>query len=275
MADNNSNNNNNKSGTVPWQKDPLHAKLEKDIVEGTIPKELSAEEAWKTCKDDFKSMGKLLFKTRFTRMQNAVAKRGGKSEAQVKYNKMVDKWTEDNPIQKKLQDEVIYGIIPNDMPINEAYKCYQMMSKEKFASCLKSMWEIVARGLERASEDADDYFHDRALHPHPETNLRGEPQWIDSDAQTLLGLDMDKDLHIMLSPQELWLTHEQYQEFLLEMFRGHIYQEVQTRKWKKQWVDGKKEYPLVEPPYWSPQLACHTVNNYPNSFKHLTQALCT
>ena len=77
---------------------------------------------------------------------------------------------------------------------------------------------------------------------------RGEPEWVDHEARELLAIDMDNNLHKRMAPRELYMRRLQYQEFSLETFRGHIYQEEHTRKWKAQWVDGRKEYALVNPP---------------------------
>lgn len=124
------------------------------------------------------------------------------------------------------------------------------MPLELFKSRLTGMRKIVSEGKERALQDLRDFEHDRLIHPFPLVNARGEPQWEGSEAQLLLEFGIDEGLHEEMSPMDLYYSRLQYQDFALETFRGHIHQEVQTRKWRAQWVDGKKEYALVdEPPY--------------------------
>jgi hypothetical protein len=64
-------------------------------------------------------------------------------------------------------------------------------------------------------------------------NQLGAPRWEGSSAQTLLHADIDDDKHTRMKPQILHGTREEYEAFELTVFRKHICQEVQTRKF---WV---------------------------------------
>lgn len=60
----------------------------------------------------------------------------------------------------------------------------------------------------------------------------------------------------------IYFLQEEYQDFDLDVFRGHIYQMLHTHKWKAQWVDGKKEYAIVPEPTYG--------NNYNNDKDRIT-----
>ena len=45
----------------------------------------------------------------------------------------------------------------------------------------------------------------------------------------LVKLDINEGLHEHLTPSELYQSREEYQEFPLQVFRNHIYQEVDSR----------------------------------------------
>lgn len=99
--------------------------------------------------------------------------------------------------------------------------------------------------LLRAKEDELDLEHDCVVHPWNLVNCRGEPEWAGSEAEMLLEIDVQNGLSQKKAPEKLHKMHMQCQEFPLEVFCGHIFQEEQMQKWKKQWVDGKKECAIV------------------------------
>jgi hypothetical protein len=57
---------------------------------------------------------------------------------------------------------------------------------KRFKSRLTSLIEQCQARDDRAAFDAAAFDHDRAIHPFPELNFRGEPQWPDSDAEMWL-----------------------------------------------------------------------------------------
>ena len=115
-----------------------------------------------------------------------------------------------------------------------------------FHDRLNGMRKIVLEALKCAAEDAAALQHDRTIHPTSRLNERGEQEWCGSEAATLLAIDMEQGKHLRMKPEVLYYLRLQYQEFPLNVFRGHIYQETHTLKWREQWVDGKKEYTIVE-----------------------------
>ena len=99
-----------------------------------------------------------------------------------------------------------------------------------FRSRLKAVKEDLCMKKSRAIADQEAYDNFRRNHPRPTHNARGEPIWDGSQAQALLKEDMADGLHVGKEPKQVWLSRPEFQEFLLDVFRDHIYQE--QRLWK-------------------------------------------
>ena len=219
-------------------------------MEGRIAQEMKPTEAAK-CRPEYEAMDKKVFASRLKGMRKVVAKpqKVQKEEA----------WSSNNPARIQMKWDVADGVITSDMDIATAKSkraLYQNISDDLFKSRLNGMKEIVKKGLERAAEDKEALMEDRMLHPRPKTNHRGEPEWNESRAKELLLEDMDERVHLKLTPEELWESRPEYKLFYLETFRGHIHQEIHTRKWRDQWVHNKKDYTIVPEPHynWREQL---------------------
>lgn len=83
---------------------------------------------------------------------------------------------------------------------------------------------------DRAAAESAALAHDRRIHPKPTHNHRGEPRWEGSEAEQLLQFDVDEGKHESMKPQELYHSRKEYQNYTLDVFRGHIYQEEKRRK---------------------------------------------
>ena len=229
---------------LKWKNDPRCEMLKRDNIDGKIPADWKPSQAW-NFRDEYRSMDKKIFTSRLKAMRQMI-KDGGALEEKEK-----DPWNKANPVWQLLRKDIVDEEIPFEMDAETAYNLreeYKIMSLHRFKSRLTSMIAMVEAGQARAADDAMDLIHDRLIYPRPAYNDRGEPEWVDHEARELLGIDMDNNLHKRMAPRELYMRRRQYQEFSLETFRGHIYQEEHTRKWKAQWVDGRKEYALVNPP---------------------------
>ena len=84
------------------------------------------------------------------------------------------------------------------------------------------------------SDDEEALIHDRKLYPQTTHNSLNLPNWNGSEAQRLLKVDMDNKVNVSLKPKELYESRLEYQVFTLKVFRGHIYQEIKTRKFLAQ-----------------------------------------
>ena len=91
----------------------------------------------------------------------------------------------------------------------------------------------------RRNFDSQAYAHDRQLFPHPTQSKNGTPRWKGSEAEQLLKLDITANLYAQHTPQEMYQSRRQYQQFTLKVFRGHIHQEIKRRKFIKMFY-GKK-----------------------------------
>ena len=90
----------------------------------------------------------------------------------------------------------------------------------------------------RRNFDSQAYAHDRQLFPHPTHRENGTPRWEGSETERLLKLDITADLDAQHTPQEIYQSRRQYQQFTLKVFCGHIHQENKHRKFIKMF-DGK------------------------------------
>jgi len=105
-----------------------------------------------------------------------------------------------------------------------------------FPSYIKGLLKKVELEQPRADVASAALANDRRLHP-PSNDPRGYPVFQGSEAERLLKEDMDEGLHEELAPKALYNRREEYKEWPLDVFRGHIQQELRTRieggYWKK------------------------------------------
>ena len=76
---------------------------------------------------------------------------------------------------------------------------------------------------------------DLMLTPPATHSSRGYPRWSGSDAQLALRNDVNAGIHLNSRPQAMHSTRDVYSDFPLDVFRGHIYQEVRCRKETSYW----------------------------------------
>ena len=231
--------------TVPWLKDPRRLTLKKDIEDGIIPQEMRPGEA-QQLRQEYQSIEKKLFEGRLKGMRSIVAKEKDGS----KKKKKEPEWNEKHPIRQRLQQDIVENKLTSTTDMETAHNYreqYKSMEMSVFKRRFKSLLTIVSLKRHRAAEDAADLANDRQIHPRPILNQRGEPQWIASESKALLEDDVANGNAKSMSPKELYLSRPEYQmEYGLEVFRKHIYQELKTVKFRRQWGDGKRnEYCLV------------------------------
>lgn len=226
-----------------WRKDPLREILRQEIIDGKITPDMKPMDV-SLLRPEYASMHKdKKLASRLKGARESIAKAANKPKKEPPWNKK-------NPLWQMMRYDILDGSLYDDIPTDDVIEFnpeYKAMRRDLLKSRLKSMQSQINVAMDRAAEDALHFFHDRQLHPRPTHNFRGEPEWVDHDAKELLGIDMDNDEHKTKTPAELWGSRLQYQDFLLSTFRQHIYQEEHSRKWAKQWVEGKKEYAIVAP----------------------------
>ena len=68
-----------------------------------------------------------------------------------------------------------------------------------------------------------------------------EGEWHGSAAERLLKIDIKNLLHKSMKPKQLYHTRDEYKQFDLETFRGHLYQEYRSNKESNYWIVKKKK----------------------------------
>ena len=149
-------------------------------------------------------------------------------------------WDEHHPARKLLYEEITNGNIkPSDDPqdvwrkyqATTAFNTWGMEYGDPFTRRLRTLREQIEGNETRAEADEEHFKVFRKLHPRPTHNHRAEPLWDGSLAQELLSLDMDRGKHKEMKPRFLRLSRPEYQAWGLDIFRGHIHQESDTRKY--------------------------------------------
>jgi hypothetical protein len=131
------------------------------------------------------------------------------------------------PIDTKIVDsEKLYNEFYADHPLFEKFP----YKKSLYDSRIKSLQEEVRRLKERVTYEAQAFAHDRAKHPRPTHNTKGELLWNGSEADRWLKIDMSNGLHLQMAPRELRETRQCYQLISKERFRKRIDQLKQKAK---------------------------------------------
>lgn len=143
------------------------------------------------------------------------------------------KWKK-SEAKNMLRVDLINGNVPADMAPMDVYKMrpeYAEFKYENFRTNLNNLRTAVAENITQMQRDSLYFGHDKAIMRHEMRNA-DEPRsrvWIETQASVLLKLDINEGLHEHLTPSELYQSREEYQEFPLQVFRNHIYQEVDSR----------------------------------------------
>jgi hypothetical protein len=154
-----------------------------------------------------------------------------------------------NSIGKKLLEEDLRsGEIPLDGDSMKPWEVF--LQRPEFAECceykdfprrLRDLRKQIARKNDRASIAAAALSHDRRIYPKEIANKTCTVRWEGSEAERLLRLDMDAGKHELMAPRLLYEERSEYKEFPLQTFRGHIYQELRTRKFQRQYRVRRKK----------------------------------
>ena len=152
-----------------------------------------------------------------------------KSEAKVILydhlaNKIISCEPEETPSPKTIYEQYF-----KDLPE------FQIWGYKNFSSRLRSLQKTVKSKQKMHERDEAAFKADRLTYPEPQFDRRMHngcliPFWNTSKAKETLMKDMDNDYHLSMAPKELWESEDSYQQFPLDIFRDHIYQERHRRK---------------------------------------------
>jgi hypothetical protein len=148
-------------------------------------------------------------------------------------------WTY-HPVRQLLVEKLISGEIPIDGkklgPVHVWNKYCDMdifegmVYNKLFVRRLYDLRRQLKRERKRADADQRAFDVHRKNHPRPALNSRGQPQWHGSEAERLLKEDLDNGVFDDQTPHWLHQLRPEYQEFELDVFRGHIHQTIKTTK---------------------------------------------
>ena len=108
---------------------------------------------------------------------------------------------------------------------------YAKTSWKQFPQRLRAAKKYVTAEEDRASADKALFLQHKQL---PKSPAIGK-EWNKSQAQKFLREDIDSKKNDQMTPKELYNTRKEYQDFSLEVFRKHIYSEVERRKFLGQY----------------------------------------
>jgi len=161
----------------------------------------------------------------------------GKSKSVIDLTESKYEWR-NSKAKEKLTELFLNGTIPMEDDGTTDLKQIFYMDEEitksgwdRFKDRFRSLREQLHRESDRAEDDFLAFQNFAANHKASTFTERGYAEWEGSEAQKQLQDDMDADKHKTTRPKDLHESHESYEDFPLEVFRGHISQEERTRKY--------------------------------------------
>lgn len=108
-------------------------------------------------------------------------------------------------------------------------------AKRLFKGRLAAARKIIAEKDARAASELALLQQDRAIHPAPSTNHRGEPRWDQSAAQALLKQDVAAKKYETMSHVAFYQSRPEYQAYPKSVIMGHVAQEVRLKLFENQY----------------------------------------
>lgn len=248
----------------PWFK--ARALLEEDYENSLITNETDPSELHKSGRDEYKAVRRDLFIKNFKKLKD----RGFKTR--VTQKKEVNPWYIAKPL---LYEMYIKGDVTDSMEaeaVQEMKAEFKAVKLDRFKDNFNRMKKNVKKDKDRADEDLAGYLHDMTIHTLAK-DLADE--WHGSEAEELLRQAVKAGLKNDLKPRDLYSKRKEYQEFGLETFRKHIYQEERGTKESNYWLVKKtkkekkkqaklqgKKYEDDDNDFFDPVLDFNTLENW-------------
>ena len=118
---------------------------------------------------------------------------------------------------------------------------FQKYDMGNFKTNLKNLINSIAENKEAVKCDEGWLLHDQSIIQRREGTPRVYPRWDLHQAKSLLRKDIQQKLHEKIKPELLRMTRPEYQEFPLNIFRKHIYQEDVAQRGRSYWMHRKKK----------------------------------
>jgi len=145
-------------------------------------------------------------------------------------------------------EDLVSGTVPldeKDMSAAEVFDFYQgeeafhgITFEPHFAGRLQRLRDKVKMKNDHSERDALALAQDRAIYPR-RTHSIDHPHWAVSKARELLEKDIQNNVHTTfknkkgkVSREKFWKSRAAHQEFDLDEFRGHVYQQIKTVKFQ-------------------------------------------
>lgn len=141
---------------------------------------------------------------------------------------------EKSEAKRLLAIDIINGSITPDMPWQDTYLFRPEYAETEFGKWygrLRRLQKHISDAKVRAAEDEDGFKNDRLKFPVQEHDHRGFLRWEGSAAQSWMKIDIAAGRHKLVKPKELYNERQAYQQFPLDVFREHIYQEERFQKY--------------------------------------------
>jgi c-di-AMP phosphodiesterase-like protein len=146
---------------------------------------------------------------------------------------------------KKLLYEDINNGLCNGKKPSEVYKTrseYQRYEKCNFETNFRNLKKAIENEKARVASDAAAFTHDKALFAVLKVNSKPYPIWQGSSAARLLKKHVADKLHEVMKPKLMWTTFAEYQEYPLDVFRKHVYdQSIRKDKERSYWLNKAKK----------------------------------
>ena len=110
----------------------------------------------------------------------------------------------------------------------------------QFKEHLKDHQVQVKKRQEAVQWEMAALAHDKALFPTRTHNDRGEKKFYLTEAYPLLAQDILEKKHEIMTPSELKASRDEYREFSLPIFDGHIWQAIRRQRMVN-WRNDKRE----------------------------------
>ena len=144
--------------------------------------------------------------------------------------------------KRQLRKDILEGLVDEEMTAEEVYDMrggiYHKFVFKNFKNNLRNLRNFLKREEERAFFDSLAFYNDKRSKRPPATQTK--KHWNGSRAQKWLVKDVDDELHLWLTPFELYLTREAYMEFEYDDFRKHIHQTKKDKINKHNWLKKKR-----------------------------------
>ena len=136
----------------------------------------------------------------------------------------------------EMSAEDIYNLHP-------IFQKYQLSDFKKYD---KSMIKLTDKHREQIAQQVDAWQRHRMNCPQRTVSSRGKPIWHRHSARGVLVTDTKSGKAGKMKPKELWLSNEHYQDFSLDDFRRHIYQEKYRQLAGPYWQAKRNKIALKE-----------------------------